>query len=312
MKLVASAVLFLTPILWASYYAVTKEALQRFEPVVFATLDVLVALPFGVAIVIFWRKHIDRATMIGGMVLGALLACELLVYSFALNYTTATNAGFIPSTQGFLAIIIAAFALRQRIAAPTWIAGLVCLMGALLVVLESPNSGGHWGGDALIFLGTFIFTAYVFAVDRIASGNKIPLWPCFGVQLVTVAVIIGAVSPFFVDWSEFSQPATADVYIILYVGIATTVAPAAICIFFQPYVSPVYVAFIFVLEPLWSALVSTLYLGETVTTLAYVGGGMILIAALANTIHDNLSAQPAGAARRAAKVPSPCIRRDPR
>ena len=292
MKLVASAVLFLTPILWASYYAVTKEALDRFEPAAFATLDVLVALPFGIAIVIAWRKHLDRATVMGGIVLGALLACELLVYSFALDYTTATNAGFIPSSQGFLAIVIAAFALRQRVPVPTWIAGILCLTGVLLVVLESPSSGGHWRGDALLFLGTFIFTAYVFAIDRIASGRKVALWPCFGVELVTVAVIIGAVSPFFVDWSTFAQPATSDVYVILYVGIATTVAPAAICIFFQPYVSPIYVAFIFVLEPLWAALVSTLYLGETVTTLAYVGGGMILIAAAANTIHDNLSAEP--------------------
>ena len=296
MKLVASAVLFLTPILWASYYAVTKEALDRFEPAAFATLDVLVALPFGIAIVIAWRKHITRSEVIGGVILGVILASELLVYSFALDYTTATNAGFIPSSQGFLAIVISAVALRQQVPVPTWIAGLLCFAGVLLVILESPDSGGHWRGDALLFLGTFIFTAYVFAIDRIASGNKVALWPCLGVELVTVAVIIVAVSPFFVDWSSFTQPAVSDVYIILYVGVATTVAPAAICIFFQPYVSPIYVAFIFVLEPLWAALVSTLYLGETVTTLAYIGGGMILIAALANTIHDNLSdlAKPEG------------------
>jgi len=288
-KLVASAVLFLTPILWASYYAVTKEALNRFEPAAFATLDVLVALPFGIAILIAWRKHITRTEVTGGVVLGVILACELLVYTFALDYTTATNAGFIPSSQGFLAILIAAVALRQRIPPPTWMAGLLCLAGVLLVILESPESGGHWRGDALLFLGTIIFTIYVFAIDRITSGDKIALWPCFGVELVTVAIIIGAVSPFFVDWSSFGQPVSTDAYVILYVGIATTVAPAAICIFFQPYVSPIYVAFIFVLEPLWAALVSTLYLGETVTTLAYVGGAMILIAALANTVHDNLS-----------------------
>lgn len=300
MKLVASAMLFLTPILWASYYAVTKEALDRFEPAAFATLDVLVALPFGIAIVIAWRKHITRREVVGGIILGAILACELLVYTFALDYTTATNAGFIPSSQGFLAIVIAAIVLRQRVPAPTWLAGLLCFAGVLLVILESPESGGHWRGDGLLFLGTLIFTTYVFAIDRIVSDKKVALWPCFGIELVTVAAIIGAVSPVFVDWSTFSQPATSDVYVLLYVGIATTVAPAAICIFFQPYVSPIYVAFIFVLEPLWAALVSTLYLGETVTTLAYVGGGMILIAALANTIHDNLSGlvkperQPAG------------------
>ena len=290
MRLVASVVLFLTPVLWASYYAVTKEALDRFEPAAFAALDVLVALPFGIAILVAWRRHIDRATLIGGVVLGTILAGELLAYTFALNYTTATNAGFIPSTQGFVAILIASVVLRHKIPVPTWLAGLLCLAGALLVVMESPNSGGHWGGDALVFLGAFIFTIYIFAVDRVVKGGQVALWPCFGVELVTVAVIVCAVSPIFVDWGSFTAPAVSDYYVILYVGIATTVLPTAICIFFQPYVSPVYVAFIFVLEPLWSALVCNLYLGETVTTLAYLGGGLILIAALANTVFDNIRA----------------------
>ena len=67
--------LFLTPILWASYYAITKEALDRFEPAAFAALDVLVALPFGIAIVIAWRRHITRSEVTGGVILGAILAC---------------------------------------------------------------------------------------------------------------------------------------------------------------------------------------------------------------------------------------------
>jgi drug/metabolite transporter (DMT)-like permease len=51
----------------------------------------------------------------------------------------------------------------------------------------------------------------------------------------------------------------------------------------QKRVSPVSVAFIYVFEPIWSALLARLYLGETLTLRGYVGGALIVSGALMHT-----------------------------
>lgn len=286
MRRLAACLLFLNPILWASYFAVTKEALERFDPAVFATLDVLVALPFGILILAFTWKRLNRKVVFAGTVLGCFFAAEILTEMYALDHTTATNAGFLPSLQGFLAILIAYLVLRRRVSSVNWLAGVLSLAGAVILLVESPKAGGHWYGDLLALLAMVIFTVHVFAIDKLTSDRSLGLLPCFGVELVVAAVIVSFGSLFLADWQSFTLPGGRDVLIILYVGVITTVLPTAIAIFFQSYVSPVYVIFIYMIEPLWMALIAFLYIGETLTALGYLGGGLIVFGAIMNTLRD--------------------------
>lgn len=286
MRRLAACLLFLNPILWASYFAVTKEALDRFDPAVFATLDVLVALPFGIVILAFTWKQLNRKVLIAGTVLGCFFSAEMLTEMYALDYTTATNAGFLPSLQGFLAILIAVLVLRRSVSASNWFAGFLSLAGAVILLIESPKTGGHWFGDMLALLAMVIFTVHVFAIDKFTSDRSLGLLPCFGVELVVAALIISIGSLFLADWQSFTPPVGRDLLIIFYVGAVTTVLPMAIAIFFQPYVSPVYVIFIYMIEPLWMALIAFLYIGETLTAIGYFGGGLIVFGAIVNTLRD--------------------------
>ena len=286
MQQLAAFILFLNPILWASYFAVTKDALDRFDPAVFATLDTLVALPFGIVILAFTWKQLNRRVLIAGFVLGCFFSAETLTEMYALDYTTATNAGLIPGLEGVLAILITVLVLRRSVSNANWLAAILSLVGVAILLAESPKTGGHWFGDLLALLAMVIFTLHVFAIDKLTSDKTLRLLPCFGVELVVAALITGSGSLLLADWQSFTPPDDHDSLILLYVGVVTTVLPAAIAIFFQPYVSPVYVIFVYMIEPLWVVLIAFIYLGETLTVLGYFGGGLIVFGAFMNMLFD--------------------------
>ena len=286
MRSIAFFLLFLNPILWASYYAVTKEVLERVDPLVFGALDMLVALPFGIAILFLARRQVNWTVVSRGVLLGGLLALVLVIELFGLDRTTATNSAFIGSLVGFMAILFAFLLLRQRVRGAVWLAGLVSALGALLLILESPNGGGDWSGDGLALLSTAGFTVYIFATDKVTADGKLPLWPCYGIQLVTMAVVIGGGSLVFADWRNLESLEQSDFLVVAYVGIGTTVLPYAVSLFFQRFVSPVTVAALYGTEPLWCAVFAHLYLAETLTAAAYVGGGLIALGVLAHSMID--------------------------
>ncbi|WP_323055454.1 EamA family transporter [Brucella intermedia] len=60
---------------------------------------------------------------------------------------------------------------------------------------------------------------------------------------------------------------------------ATTVIPTAISIMFQRYVPPVTTAFLYTLEPIWSAVFAAGILGEHLSARSYLGGLAILLGA---------------------------------
>ena len=188
-----------------------------------------------------------------------------------------------------MADLFAFLVLRQRVRGAAWLAGLVSAAGAILLVLESPNSGGDWTGDALGLLSTVVFMIYIFATDKVTADGKLPLWPCYGVQLVTMTVLIGGGSLAFADWGNLGSLQQSDYLIVAYVGIGTTVLPYAVSLFFQRFVSPVTVAILYGTEPLWCAVFAHLYLAETLTTAAYVGGGLIALGVLAHSFIESLA-----------------------
>ncbi len=65
--------------------------------------------------------------------------------------------------------------------------------------------------------------------------------------------------------------------------LGTTLLRTAISLFMQRYTAPVTVAFIYIFEPVWRALLARLYLGEALTLRGYLGGVLIVSGALLHT-----------------------------
>jgi drug/metabolite transporter (DMT)-like permease len=296
-KTVALSCFLLNTLLWATFYAVSKEALARIDNFVFSFLEVGSLLPAVVLILcLSWRREraaFTRALVVRGVKLGSVLALAIFTSTLALKHTTATNTAFFPSLNGIMAALIARGLLKRPIAATTWIAGLVASAGALLMIFEAPVNGAHWRGDLIALLAAFFYTCYIFRVDHDIHQDDSSPWPLFGIEVATMIVLTGLGAAVLGDWSAVHPVFPKDLVVILYIGFGTTLLPTAISIFMQKHVSPVTVAFIYVFEPIWSALLARLYLGEALTLRGYLGGALIISGALMHTWHTVRPPAPA-------------------
>jgi drug/metabolite transporter (DMT)-like permease len=239
-------------------------------------------VPAAIIIIICSWKHITRAIVKRGMLLGSSLCLALFTIAIALKYTTATSVAFYPALNGFLAAIFAWFFLRQPLRKSTWFAGLLSVAGVCLLVMNS--STGGWRGSLISFLGGLFFTMYVFLSDsEIHSEGKHAHWPLFGIELLTMALWGNLVVLLFGDWHAVHPSLPHDIWVVLYVAGACTFVPTLIAAALQRYITPVTVSFIYILEPVLGAFVASFYLHELLPLPGYIGGLLIVTGAITHT-----------------------------
>ncbi len=291
MKLVATLGFFLNVICFATYYAVAKEALNRIDPLIFTYFEMMTLVPAALIIIICSWRHITRAIVKRGVLLGSSLCLALFTIAIALKYTTATSVAFYPALNGFLAAIFAWMFLRQPVRKSTWFAGLLSIAGVCLLVLNS--SMGGWRASVIAFLGGLFFTVYVFLSDSEGQDEgKHAHWPLFGIELLTMAVCGNLVVLLFGDWSAVHPSLPRDIWVVLYVAGACTFVPTLIAAAMQRYVTPVTVSFIYILEPVLGAFMAAWYLHEMLPLAGYVGGLLVVLGALIHTCGAALAARP--------------------
>jgi drug/metabolite transporter (DMT)-like permease len=280
-KIVPCLFFLLNTFLFATYYAVSKEALGRIEPIIFSFCEMVTLLPAGICILIMTRKDMSKAVIKRGVILGSLLCLALFTIAIALKYTTATSTAFFPSLNGLIAALIAWLFFRQPSGKVTWFAGTISAVGTVLLI--SNSSMGGWRGMTIAFLGGLFFTCYVFLADHQQQEDIAP-WPLFGVELVTMAGWAMLIALLFGDWQSVHPSFPKDIWIILYIAGATTFLPTLITVLMQKYVSPVTVSFIYILEPILGAIVANMYLHETLPLQGYLGGGLVVVGTIIHTL----------------------------
>lgn len=289
MKLVAMLAFLLNTALFATYYSVSKEALGRIDPIIFSFFEMTSLVPVALCVLLFSWKDMNRVVVKRGIFLGSLLYLALITIAIALKYTTATSTAFFPSLNGFLAALIAWVFLRQPVKKLTWLAGVLSVMGAILLVLYS--STGTWRGSLIAFLGGVFFTCYVFLTDH-EQKDEIAPWPLLGVELLTMALWSNLVVLLLGDWRAAHPSLPHDLWVVLYVAGACTFIPTLITVLMQKHLSPVTVSFIYILEPVLGVVVAIIYLREMLPVQGYVGGFLVVVGAIIHTWGTCLTRQP--------------------
>jgi drug/metabolite transporter (DMT)-like permease len=114
------------------------------------------------------------------------------------------------------------------------------------------------------------------------------MWIIFAVELWVMA-LLGTALLFVYAWFNpqlslgLGALDDAHWWAAGYVGLFTTFLPTAIGLFFQRYVSPVTVAFLYVLEPVWGAIAARMILGEHLDWVGVFGASLIVLGSIIHT-----------------------------
>ncbi|WP_432542429.1 DMT family transporter [Kineococcus sp. SYSU DK002] len=188
------ALLLAVAVVWGSSYLAAKVLVDVAGALpVLALRYAVAALALG-AVVVATRARLGRDELRWGLVLGLSQAAVLLLETFGLAGTTATNAGLLISTTILLTPAVEGLVTRSWLPPSFFAAALVAVVGVGLLV-----GGGGWrvpgGGDLLVLAAALVRAAHVTAIGRVTRRTPLDLRGLTLVQLAVGAAVALVLAP---------------------------------------------------------------------------------------------------------------------
>ena len=266
----ADVLLITAAAVWGVSFVVVKDALTSASPLLFLalrfTIATLVLAPF-----VDLRGGFSRAELRAGVVLTALLASGFATQAYGLQYTTPARSAFIVAMSSVLAPFIALVLLKHRTG---WMVLLALVIaGSGIYFLTAPDTGGLNRGDLWTLITAVVFGGHIVAVSEFSKRFDAQRLVWLQLPGTAIGTLIAALllEQLRFAWS-FSLVAA-----LLFLVVMSTVVALVWQFRAQREMSSARASLLFCLEPVFAALTSWLFWGETFS--ASQGFGALLILA---------------------------------
>jgi drug/metabolite transporter (DMT)-like permease len=269
---------------WGATFVLVRDAVAQVPPFAFIAYRFLAAALLLAAI----RPRLAAAgspELAAGAVAGLALFAGYGFQTVGLQYTTASNAGFITGLSVVLTPLLAGLLLRQSPGRWPVAGALLAAAGLGLLLLQALEVRR---GDALVLGCAVAFAAHILLLGRYAP--RLSSYRLAIVQLAT-AGLCGLV------WAraagDLVVPGTAEVWVALAItSVAASAAAFLIQTRAQREVSPTRTAIIFTMEPVFAGLFGFLLAGERLSPRGWLGAGLILAGMLVAELGGRQPAAP--------------------
>ena len=269
---------------WGSTFVLVRDAVAQIPPFTFIAYRFLAAALLLAALR-------PRLAAVGSPELAAGAAAGLALFAgygfqtVGLQYTTASNAGFITGLSVVLTPLFAGLLLRQPPGRWPVTGALLAAAGLALLSLQRLEVRQ---GDALVFGCAVAFAAHILLLGRFA-----PRFSSYRLAVVQLA----AAGLLALAWAGFAGdlvvPGSAEVWLAL---VITSVAASAGAFLIQTRaqreVSPTRTAVILTMEPVFAGLFGFLLAGERLSGRGWLGAGLILAGMLVAELGGRHPAAP--------------------
>lgn len=269
-------------LLFAGAFIAGKLGSGSFSPVVMTFLRIALATLIIFPIMMFKEKEFkaSKEELILALKLGFVgMTCYHLFFFSALKYTTASNASVINASMPILTAIIATFMLNEKLPFKKMIFIGSAFVGVVLTIINwdinSLINMAFNKGDLLMLCGTFSWSTYGVLIKK--SKVKISSLKLMSYSLLMCTILI---APFAIReillYKSLNVP-LRDYYSILYMAIFPTVIGYTIQQACIKKMGPSTAALFINLVPVFSIILSVIFLNETINPLTYVSGLIIIV-----------------------------------
>jgi len=265
----ADLLLIAAAAVWGVSFVIVKNALAAASPLLFLSVRFAIAT-IVLAPLANLRARFSRAELQSGALLTLLLASGFATQAFGLQYTTPARSAFIVAMSSVLAPMIALVVLRHRLTWQVFVALLVAALG--LYFLTAPESGGLNRGDLWTLVTAVVFGGHIVAVAEISKRFQAERMVWLQLPGTAIATLIAALllEPLRFEWSLGLGAA------LLFLGVMSTAVALVWQMRAQREMSSARASLLFCLEPVFAALTSRLFWGETFSLSQGLGAGLIL------------------------------------
>ncbi len=264
----ADLLLIAAAAVWGVSFVVVKEALTSASPLFFLaarfTIATIVLAPF-----VNLRGGFSRGELRAGLILTLLLASGFATQAYGLQYTTPARSAFIVAMSSVLAPFIALVVLKHRTGWMVFLALIIA--GAGIYFLTAPDAGGLNRGDLWTLITSVVFGGHIVAVSEFSKryDARRLVWLQLPGTAIGAAVAALLLENLRFEWS------VGLVAALLFLAIMSTVVALVWQFRAQREMSSARASLIFCFEPVFAALTSRLFWGETFSVSQGVGAGLI-------------------------------------
>lgn len=275
-------------VVWGSSYLAAHEVVE--PDTVLAILVLRFALAaLALAVLLAPRLHgIRREEIALGVVFGAILSLILMLETYGLTATSASNAGLIIA----LTIVITPLLdRRSRLPARFYAAALVAVAG---VATLSGGLAAPGIGDVLILLAAGARAVHLTVIARLSAGRTLDSARMTLVQLLTALAVFGMLAPFTGRGvGDVAAHLDARGWLLVgYLAVGCTVFAFLVQTWAVRRTSPTRVSLLLGTEPLWAVAIGVLVAGDPVTGAGVLGAALILAGVNWARVLDSRRAPP--------------------
>lgn len=289
LNLIGMALLLAATVIWGTSFFILKETIES-APTFF-----VIAIRFTVAGIIlsliFIKKliHINKATLIRGLILGLFLTAAYMTQTIGLDNTTPGRNAFLTSSYCVMCPFIIWLLFRKKPKLYNILSAVLCVVGIGMVALSSGESTGenYLLGDGLTLCGAVFYGLQIIFIDRFQKDGYDTL-QLLVPEILTVGIAFTLSSLIFelptVGISGYALN-SEQLLNIAYLTFACTLFAQFAQILGQKYTSANQSAIILSLESVFGVLFSVIFGVESLTTLILIGFIVIFIAMMVSELH---------------------------
>jgi len=276
-KLKADLSLMFCSLLWGVTFVVVKTGLDLSSPFIFLAVRFTIAASL---MALFQPKLVARiqcAEIFPGMRLAFFMFSGYCFQTVGLQYTTATNSGFVTGSSVVLVPLLLGIFWGRTLTRWLYVGAFASLAG--LYFLTVPAEGLRYlnRGDVLTFIGSGFYAVHIILVGEYSQEHSVSALSL--IQVAGCALMAWPLTGFAgaIHWQaiRFTWGWPLFLAIVICAVFATAVA-FTLQLWAQQYTSPGHAAILFALEPVFAVITSYLFLHERLSARALRGAGLVV------------------------------------
>ncbi len=269
----AEFLLVTVTLFWGGTFPLVKEAIVDLPVMSFLWVRFLLA---AILLLLFAGRRIFTLGWRGvgrGILLGTLLFLSYLFQTWGLAQTSSTNTGFLTGLNVIWVPLLAGPLLLKPPAFGAKIGVGLALCGLFLLTWQPSWSVNP--GDALVLLCSIFVALHILGLDALTEGFDGRALTFVQVTTMAIWSLLGSLAYEPVTWPR-SWPFELVLALVV-TAVFATVYAFWVMTSFQRLTTPTRAALIYTLEPVFAAFFSILLLNEQLSSLAWFGGGLIVL-----------------------------------
>jgi drug/metabolite transporter (DMT)-like permease len=270
---ISHVMLWCTAIIWGFAFVAQSVGMESLGPYSFNAARFTMASCALIPLLFLFPSKLNysiKKLIIVGSIAGVILFIGSSLQQIGLQYTTAGNAGFITSLYIVL-VPIFGLLLSQKTTMKAWVGIAVAIIGFYILTIEPGFKINY--GDALEFIGAMFWATHVLVIgyySRHLPAISLSIIQCIITAILSLIAATTLESHTVEDFKAAWLP-------LLYAGVASSSIAYTLQIIGQKKVPASISALILSTESVFAVIGGWLFMGEVLSSKAYVGCMFILL-----------------------------------